>query len=105
MRLIKKEIDCGVEHPVHGTLSQGDEVYDHIGDLETAPPDIKILASYIIMRDYDWQGSAVKFVDRSKVTDVNKSWLVEIENILNFIKSSLHAQVGLIRQSKIISNN
>ena len=51
----KMEIGCGVEHPDHGQLEHGDDVYDNMASLEGAPANVKTIAAYMIMRDTDWE--------------------------------------------------
>lgn len=102
----KMEIGCGVEHPDHGQLEHGDDVYDNMASLEGAPANVKTIAAYMIMRDTDWEVLLLQFLADSLEKGIPTGGSAErLEGILNFIKSALHSQVGAIKERKTYTNN
>tara|TARA_Y100000361_G_C11159494_1_gene346245 strand:+ start:1804 stop:2178 length:375 start_codon:yes stop_codon:yes gene_type:complete len=92
---------CGLQHPQIGQIDSGLEVLEHIDTFADAPGKVKIMASYLLMRDIDFGFELTKlFAEVIRCGGVYEADEDDnISKILSFVSSSLFEAVVDIKQS------
>ena len=92
---------CGLQHPQIGQIDSGEEVLENINTFEGAPCKVKIMASYLLMRDIDFGLEITKLLaEVIKCDGVYEAGKKDnISKILSFVESSLFEAVVDIKQS------
>lgn len=92
---------CGLQHPQIGQIDSGLQVLEHIDTFASAPGKVKIMASYLLMRDTDFGLEITKLLaEVIKCDGVYEAGKEDnISKILSFVGSSLFEAVVDIKQS------
>lgn len=100
-KVTPENFGCGLKHPEIGQIDSGEEVLEHIDTFADAPCKVKIMASYLLMRDTDFGLEITKLL--AEVIESEGVYKAgekdDISKILGFVAASLFEAVIDIKQT------